>query len=278
MPGLIAKSPQLKNQTSANHTSDMIKNYFKTAWRNLMKNKIFSLINILGLTIGITVCMMIFLFIMNEFSVDKFHEKGKNIYRVMRSYDATKEPVPYLSGPYAPALLNDFAADIQKAVRVMPSNDLFVVGTRSFNEKKVYITDSDFFDLFSFPLLRGNADNALKDPHNIVLTETTAKKYFGSIDNAMGKVMEMDKNLQLKVTGIAKDAPSNSHLDFDMVVPIETFTHSNGFNVWINNSMFVYILLSDFTFSFILVIKPIILKFISKYVIVILCKKHTKSA
>ncbi|HEX5152712.1 MAG TPA: ABC transporter permease [Parafilimonas sp.] len=221
----------------------MFRNYIKTAWRNLMKNKVFSLINILGLTIGITVCMMIFLFIMNEFSVDKFHEKGKNIYRVMRSYDATKEPVPYLSGPYAPALLNDFAADIQKAVRVMPSNDLFVVGNRSFNEKKVYITDSNFFSLFSFPLLRGNADNALKDPHNIVLTETTAKKYFGSIDNAMGKVMEMDRRLQLKVAGIAKDAPSNSHLDFDMVVPIESFTHNDGFNVWINNSMFVYILL-----------------------------------
>jgi putative ABC transport system permease protein len=221
----------------------MFRNYLKTAWRNLMKNKIFSLINILGLTIGITVCMMIFLFIMNEFSVDRFHEKGKNIYRVMRSFDATKEPVPYLSGPYAPALLNDFAADIQKAVRVMPSNDLFVVGNRSFNEKKVYITDSDFFSLFSFPLLRGNAGNALKDPHNIVLTETTAKKYFGSIDNAMGKVMEMDKSMQLKVAGIAKDAPTNSHLDFDMVVPIESFTHNDGFNMWINNSMFVYVLL-----------------------------------
>src|SRR6478735_8003783 len=221
----------------------MVKNYLKTAWRNLMKNKFFSLINILGLTIGITVCMMIFLFIMNEFSVDRFHQDRENIYRVMRSFDATKEPVPYLSGPYAPALLNDFNADIKKAVRVMPSNDLFVVGNRSFNEKKVYISDSDFFSLFSFPLLRGNADNALKDPHSIVLTETTAKKYFGSVDNAMGKVMEMDKNLQLKVAGIAKDAPSNSHLDFDMVVPIETFTHSNGFNVWINNSMFVYILL-----------------------------------
>ncbi len=225
----------------------MFRNYLKTAWRNLMKNKVFSLINILGLTIGITVCMMIFLFIMNEFSVDDFQEKGDNIYRVMRSYDATKEPVPYLSGPYAPALRNDFSADIKQAVRVMPSNDMFVVGNRSFNEKKVYIADSDFFSLFSFPLLLGNAATALNDPHSLVLTETTAKKYFGSADNAMGKVIEMDKNLQLKVTGIAKDVPSNSHLDFDMVVPIETFTHNGGFNVWINNSMFVYVLLNQHT-------------------------------
>ena len=103
----------------------MIKNYLKVAWRNLVKNKVFSLINILGLTIGITVCMMIFLFIMNEFSVDKFHEKGKNIYRVMRGYDVTKERVPYLSGPYATALLNDFPGEIKKAVRVIPRLDQF---------------------------------------------------------------------------------------------------------------------------------------------------------
>lgn len=225
----------------------MFRNYLKTAWRNLMKNKIFSLINVLGLTIGITVCMMIFLFIMNEFSVDNFHNNGKNIYRVMRSYDENKEAVPYLSGPYAPALVNDFGADIKKAVRVMPSNDLFVYDNRSFNEKKVYITDPDFFTLFSFPLIRGNAATVLKDPHSIVLTETTAKKYFGSVDNAMGKVLEMDKNLQLKVTGIAKDVPSNSHMSFDMVLPIENFAHYDYFDVWINNNMFVYVLLTEHT-------------------------------
>src|SRR5215204_5121694 len=102
----------------------MIKNYLKIAWRNLRKNKVFSLINILGLTIGITVCMMIFLFIMNEFSFDNFHTNGKNIYRVMRSYDKSKDPAPWLSGPYATALLNDYPGEIKKAVRVMSSNDL----------------------------------------------------------------------------------------------------------------------------------------------------------
>src|SRR6185436_4237735 len=108
----------------------MIKNYFKIAWRNLMKSKVFSLINILGLTIGITVCMMIFLFIMNEFSFDRFHKQGDNIYRVMRSYDSTKPAVPWLSGPYATALLNDYPGEIKKAVRVMPSNDLVTFGEK----------------------------------------------------------------------------------------------------------------------------------------------------
>jgi putative ABC transport system permease protein len=223
----------------------MLKNYLKIAWRNLMKNKVFSLINILGLTIGITVCMMIFLFIMNEYSVDNFHKQGENIYRVMRVFDSTKPAVPYLSGPYAPALLNDFSSDIRKAVRVNPSNNLVVVGDKSFNEKKVYNTDSNFFSLFSFPLLRGNPSTVLQHPSSVVLTETTAKKYFGGIDNAMGKVVEMDKSLQLKVTGIAKNVPSNSHLDFDLIVPISNYTNSPGFNVWINNSLFVYVLLDE---------------------------------
>src|SRR5256885_13413771 len=99
----------------------MFKNYIKTAWRNLIKNKMFSFINILGLTLGITVCMMIFLFIMNEFNVDNFHKNGNNIYRVMRGFNNTNQPTPYLSGPYAPALLNDFSSDIKQAVRVQTS-------------------------------------------------------------------------------------------------------------------------------------------------------------
>jgi putative ABC transport system permease protein len=210
-----------------------------------MKNKIFSLINILGLTIGITVCMMIYVFIINEYSVDNFHKQGNNIYRVMRGFNdnGTIRKVPYLSGPYAPALLNDFKSEIKRAVRVNPSNYLVSFDNKAFNEKNVYVTDSDFFQLFSFPLIKGNAATVLKDPGSVVLTETTAKKYFGSIDNAMNKVVEMDKQLQLKVTGIAKDVPSNSHLHFDLVVPISNYTGKDYFNVWINNSMFTYVLL-----------------------------------
>ena len=222
----------------------MIKNYLKVAWRNLVKNKVFSFINILGLTIGITVCMMIFLFIMNEFSFDKFHKQEKNIYRVMRGYDAAKPRVPYLSGPYATALLNDFPSEIKKAVRVMPSNGLVSFGNTSFNEKKLYIADPDFFTLFSFPLVKGDPATALKDPGSVVLSEATAKKYFGKQD-PMGKVIEVDKSRQLKVTGIAKNVPSNSHLDFDLVMPLSNYYNENWFKVWINNNHFVYVLLDE---------------------------------
>ena len=223
----------------------MIRNYLKIAWRNLKKNKIFSFINILGLTIGITVCMMIFLFIMNEFNFDKFHKQGAKIFRVMRGYDKSKARTSYLSGPYAPALLNDFPGEIKKAVRVSSGNGLISFENTSFNEKKLYLTDADFFTLFSFPLIRGNAATVLKDPSSVVLTATTAKKYFGSIDNAMGKVVEMDKELKLKVTGIAADVPSSSHLDFDLVVPLSNYFHKDWFNVWINNNFFTYVLLDE---------------------------------
>lgn len=222
----------------------MLKNYFRIAWRNLAKNKVFSFINILGLTIGITVCLMIYLFILNEFSTDKFHTQGKNIYRVMRSFDVSKDQTPYLSGPYATALLNDFPGEIKKAVRVMPTGGTISFGNSAFTEKKIVLADEGFFSLFSFPLVKGNPATVLKDPGSIVLTESTAKKYFGNED-PMGKIIELDKSHQFKVTGIAKDAPSNSHLDFNVVAPLSIYYKEDWFKVWINNNHFVYVQLND---------------------------------
>lgn len=227
----------------------MFSHFFKTAWRNLMKNKVFSFINIMGLTIGIAVCMMIFLFITNEFSVDKFHKQGKNIYRVMRTVamDSKQHNVAYLSAPYAPALLNDFKGEVEKAVRVQPANALVSIGVRAFNEKKVINADTDFFDLFTFPLIKGNPASALKYPNSVVLTEATAQKYFGSVTNAMGKTIEVDKKLQLKVTGVCKNVPSNSHLDFDLVVPFSNYANNSENQYWINNNLYTYILLNPNT-------------------------------
>lgn len=224
----------------------MIRNYLKLAWRNLMKSKVFSLINILGLTIGITVCMMIFLYVLNEYSFDSFHSEKSRIYRVIRSFSDNSDAhgSPYLSGPYQPALLNDFRPEIQRAVRIYPVNGLVTLGDKSFNEKKLYSADADFFTLFSFPLIQGDPATVLKDPQSVVLTETTAKRYFGSVSRAMGKVIMLNKSLYLKVTGIAKDAPFNSHLDFDIVYPIANYASSDFFKVWINNAMYTYVLIA----------------------------------
>jgi putative ABC transport system permease protein len=222
----------------------MIRNYLKIAWRNLMKSKVFSLINIFGLTTGITVCLMIFLFIVNEFSFDNFHKDGKDIYRVMRSFDAAQPAAPYLSGPYAPALLNDFQGEIKQTIRVMPDNDLVSYKDRSFNEKNVYIVDSNFFSFFTFPLLRGNPVTVLRDENSIVLTEATAKRIFGNED-PMGRVIDWNKDRKLTVTGIAKDVPVNSHLQFDIVVSMAGLYNQPFFKVWINNNHFLYVKLDE---------------------------------
>jgi putative ABC transport system permease protein len=224
----------------------MLKNYFKTAWRNLVKNKVFSFINILGLTIGITVCMMIYLFIMNEFSFDRFHKNNDSIYRVMRGFesDGKSGSVAYLSGLHVPALLNDFKGQIIKAVRVGENDNLFTVGTKSFHEKKELDVDTGFFSLFSFPLIKGTPTTVLKNLNSVVLTETTAKKYFGSVNDAMGKIIMLNKETPLKVTGIAKDVPSNSHLYFDIVTPLERYKDAGWMTRWINNGVYTYIQLT----------------------------------
>src|SRR5580704_16931535 len=211
----------------------MLKNYFILAFRKLGKQKLFSLINLLGLTVGITCCLMIFLFIMNEFSYDNFLKNGKYIYCVYRlAYrDGGKMDIPYLSAPYATALMTDFPESVMRAVRVMPDNDLISYRNVSFNEKNIYLADSNFFELFDFPLLKGDRSTVLKEPGSIVLTSSSAKKYFGNED-PIGKVVGFNKNLQLKVTGIARDVPVNSHLNFDFVVSISNFRLAPWFNQW----------------------------------------------
>lgn len=229
----------------------MFKNYLKTAWRNLMKSKIFSFINVLGLTIGITVCMMIYLFIMNEFSVDRFHKNGDSIYRVMRNFNSEGKSgsVSYLSGLYAPALLNDYKGEVEDAVRVNPNDNLFTFGNLSFHERREIDVDSNFFSFFSFPLIKGNPQTALKEPNSIVMTETTAKKYFGNINDALGKIVMLNKGNPLKVTGIAKDVPSNSHFAFDIVIPLSYYKDNNWGTMtqWVNNGMFTYLRLNPHT-------------------------------
>ena len=223
----------------------MLKNYLILAFKNFRKQKMFSLINILGLTTGITCCLMIFLFIMNEFSYDKFHKNGQNIYRIMRvgNVNGEKREISWVSPPYAKALQNDYPDAVQKTTRVQPDNDLISYNNISFNEKKIYLVDSNFFTFFSFRLLKGNPATVLNGPPSIVMTAGSAKKYFGN-ENPIGKVVEMNKKLRLTVTGIAEDVPVNSHLDFDMVIPLSNWRNDWWYNQWPNNGLFAYVQLN----------------------------------
>jgi len=225
----------------------MIKNYLLLAIKHLKKQKVFSVINILGLTVGITCCLMIFLFIMNELSYDNFHKDGKNIYRVLRvgNNNGERREIPYLSPPYGPTLVSDYPDAIQKQVRIMKDNNLISYNNISFNETNIYLTDKNFFNFFDFHLVKGDTATVLKDPNSIVLTQTAAKKYFGN-DDPIGKILEFNKKQQLKVTGIAADIPINSHLQFDMVIPLELYRPMNPgwFTQWPNNGLFTYVQLN----------------------------------
>ena len=222
----------------------MFRNYFLLAIKHFRKQKLFSLINVLGLTIGIACCTMIYLFVLNELSFDNFNKQSDHIYRVARvTLTGEKRNIPYLSPLYGPTLLNDFPADIISMVRVDPDNDLISYKNVSFNEGKILLTDSNFFSFFNYKLLKGDPSSALADPHSIVMTVSAAKKYFGAED-PIGKLVEFNRDLRLRVTGIAADAPVNSHLDFDMVVPLSNWAKDGWMNQWPNNGSFAYVRLS----------------------------------
>jgi putative ABC transport system permease protein len=225
----------------------MIRNYFLLAVKHFRKQRLFSFINLLGLSAGITCCTLIFLFVMNELSYDGFNSNSKNIYRVCRvTTGGERREIPYLSPPYGPTLLSDFPSDIAKMVRVDPDNDLITYKNTSYNEQKILLTDTNFFSFFDFKLLKGSPAEVLSDPLSIVMTASTAKKYFGD-DNPIGKVVAFNKDLHLKVTGVAADAPVNSHLDFDMVVPITHWSKEGWMNQWPSNSLFAYLQLNPAT-------------------------------
>jgi putative ABC transport system permease protein len=151
--------------------------------------------------------------------------------------------IAWLSPMYGPTLRNAYPDAVVQTMRVSPDNDLITYKNISFNEKKIVSVDSNFFTFFSFPLLKGNPATVLNDPSSIVMTETTAKKYFGNED-PIGKEIEFNKNRRFKVSGIAKDAPVNSHLEFDIVIPNTLWHNSPFYTQWPNNGLYTYVQLN----------------------------------
>lgn len=225
----------------------MLKNYITVAIRNLLKYKVYSFINIFGLAVGIACCLFIFLFVQNELNYDRFHADGNRIYRVLRSSETNgdNKGTPATSGPYAPSLLTDFPSDIQQTLRVLHlgSGVLITSNNQSFMEKQCMMVDSNFFQFFSFPLEIGNPRTVLNEPNSMVLSTTTAKKYFGNA-NPIGNVLTMDGEDQFKVTGIMGPLPGNSHIMPEMLISIGLIKNQEWFSEWWNNSMFTYVRLA----------------------------------
>lgn len=197
----------------------MIKNYFIIALRNLLRNKLYSFINIAGLAIGISCCVLIYLYVQNELSYDTFNEKSDNIYRLTLDVHQPKEDIKCAAtAPLMGPLIQDNFPEIKTIVRLgMPLERYIGYKDKKLYDNKIASSDSTFFDVFTLPMLEGDPKKALAGPYKIVLTESMAKKYFGN-ESALGKIMEYNNNTNVTVTGVVKDVPKNSHFDFDALL------------------------------------------------------------
>ncbi|MFZ6011802.1 MAG: ABC transporter permease [Bacteroidota bacterium] len=208
----------------------MLGNYLTTAYRNVLKNKTFSFINIVGLSIGLAACLLIFQFVSFEFSYDKFHEKFNRTYRVTNDRFQNGKLIQHGTIMYptiGPAMAKDYE-EVAEYTRLMPSGDFNInVDDRMFNNDQAHFVDEHFLTVFTFPLLAGQRATALKDRYTVVLTENVARKYFKIQDDnytaVLGKTMYWGLDPQpYTVTGVCENVPANSHIQFDVLVSYNT--------------------------------------------------------
>jgi putative ABC transport system permease protein len=231
----------------------MLKNFFKVALRNLLKRKAYTLINILGLATGMAVCLLIVLFVQSELNYDKQHEKAKDIYRLVldRIYPGRTTSYAFIPQSIGAAVKAEFP-EVKESVRLYNftgdnGNFFLRIADKVFEEKRVFAADSNFFRVFSVKMLKGDAATALMKPNSVVINETTAKKYFGSIDAAYNKTFETDGNNNnnnvFQISAICADWPENSHFLFDILISTTGFNFTREIN-YINFAAHTYLLLN----------------------------------
>jgi putative ABC transport system permease protein len=221
----------------------MLFNYIKIAFRNLLRHKAFSFINIAGLAIGMTCSIFILLWVRDELSYDQFHEHADQIYRL--TADAGEFKAAVSPAGMAAGLKSEMPV-IKNITRISkPQSVLFEVGNQKFQEKRMIYADSNFLDIFSFPLIHGDPKTALQNPDAILITEAIARKYFGN-ENPMGKIIRKDNQDNYKVAGVLANIPSNSHLLFDFIIPMSAIETTDGDLIrktWENFNYYTYLLL-----------------------------------
>ena len=226
----------------------MLKNYLKVVFRNLMRNKIFSFINILGLAIGMMCTILILLWVRNELSYDMFNKNADRIYRTVLSGRINNKDFNTALSP-APmgVTLKRDCPEVEAYTRIGDVGYTPVIryGEKVFREKHFILVDSSFFKVFTTEFVKGNPATALTQPNTVVLTESTAHKYFGN-ENPIGKVLNADKNYNYVVTGVIKDFPIESHFHFDFLGSLSTVEESRSTS-WLNCSFYTYLLLKEGT-------------------------------
>ncbi len=201
----------------------MLRNYLKVAWRNLLRHKGYSFINIFGLAAGLGSCLMILLWVRDELGYDRFHSNAAAIYRVVAQIAEPaggNESIAVLPPSLGPALKAEFPEIRQTARHLYVGQQIVAYGEKRFYEDRVSLVDPEFLQMFSFPLRQGAVGGALSDPRSIVLTESAAAKYFGP-DDPMGKILRLYNRRDCIVTGILADVPTQSHLTFDILLPFQ---------------------------------------------------------
>lgn len=223
----------------------MLQNYFKVAIRNILKHKFFAAINIIGLVIGMTCCFLIFVYVKDELSYDRFHKESENIYRVgLQGKIAGQEIFTTNSCiPLAPTMQAEIPG-VDEVLRMIPATGssglAFRYDEKAIPEQKVFYADSNFFNFFSFRLIHGDVATALKDPNSIVITNELAIKYFGDED-PIGKIITIGNDKwPCKVTGVSEQAPSNSHFHFNAVISFAT-VEKDWYDGWTGNSWQTYL-------------------------------------
>ncbi|WP_158993361.1 ABC transporter permease [Mucilaginibacter sp. L196] len=223
----------------------MIRNYIKTAFRSLQKNKGFTTINVLGLALGLATCLLIVFYVVDELSYDKYNVNASRIYRVNEDLKLGDNKVQYAvcMAPLAQTLKNDFP-DVENAVRLKRISGMHVTkGTESIIEDNVLFADPSVFDVFTLPVIYGDKKTALIEPNTVVITEAMAKKYFGRL-NVVGENLIIDGNLQkpIKVTAVIKNIPEQSHFHADFLLSMSSYPDSRS-TEWLRSDYNTYVLM-----------------------------------
>jgi putative ABC transport system permease protein len=225
----------------------MFKSILKIAARSLRKNSFFTFINITGLAASITCCLLIGLYIHNEWTYDGFHEKGNRIHRMLMEYGMGEElsQTSFTSTKLAPSFQRHFP-EVESTVRMEKTIRTVRYENNFFNESSFFFADSTFFNIFSFPLIKGNPQSALMQPNKVVLTASAAKKYFGDTD-PIGKILLVGSSaVPYEVTGVAANPPSNSHIRFDFIASFSSLGTAQE-QTYFNANYITYFLLKDGT-------------------------------
>ncbi len=226
----------------------MLRNYFKTAWRTILKNKALFSINIIGLSLGIATCLAITLFVVDELSYDRFNEKADQMARVILKAKLGDEIIRESSvpAPVAATLVEEFP-EVLDATRISNTNGLQKVTYKenTIRKGKMVFVDPNFFELFTLPLVKGDADSALSRPNTVVLTRNQAETYFGKED-PLNKVITIEDRGLYTVTGVIEEVPANSHFHFDLFASMEGNPDAKN-QRWMQGSYTSYLLLAEGT-------------------------------